>query len=689
MKFNDIKKFQEKKVSAPPTINYQKYTSNPNFFGSKIFNNYKSNKFKKVDTFNSHYSSSKGMNISDKEIYIKQQFDDVSGNVKIFNQFSNIKHESQSTSLNIEMNIDLLKSKIERLTKLAKGMNKSNNIKLLDQSQEIMRNNYNTNNYQLKYYTNKNIPLQNSKISLIKNSKSPVRKLDVSSEIYKFNFNSKLLKNEQLIKGSNKIKINYSYNKEAKHPRHNNEDFPNTSPSKKNTSPKKEKPHINLIIQQVEEISIRPKKFSLTKLDKSDVISTPFSNILTDEDNLVEDFLKIRSSLKNSFIDNENLIYQEEKIFDKFPSPTNKKIRYNNDNFQFKKINYFTDKDRKTISKIYKNEKIFDPEELFLQYRRSKVSTEKKERSLIKLLREFNKSRRDEEEIDFVISDISYDPSEFCNDKYLNPSTLNNRNLVSSKIESNCKQFKTSPPSKIISSKKYKNESELENAEKNSNPFEINHGVRKNLLFSENIDKVFSENETLLDINSNEKRISCFNNISSIKFLKTNTSIESDFKTSSIKNYLKLEPEKHTSSNTNTSNKNTEFLINQSTNSTSFSNTSLSKKKVTFLDDTTVYNFDRKKVVNSLTYQNLYKSGIKNKKSLNKSTSLYKSRINITEFNSKNACNPKLKSILIKRDSSFTATDIDITSINDKDKSEALEKLNLLIQELELEQGKD
>jgi hypothetical protein len=680
MKFNDLKKSQEKKVSTTSTINYQKYTSNPNFFGSKIFNNYKSNKFRNVDS--SQNGSSKAINISnDKEIYLSSLYlDEVSNN---FNTHaSNFKLDNQNSSLNLEMNIDLLKSKIERLTKLAKGLNKSNNTKSPNRSQEIIRNNYNTNNCELKYYTHKNIPLQNSKIPLNlsnKNSRSPVRKVDVSSEINKFNFNSKLLKGEQLSKSSNKSKMNYNSNRDVN---------PLTNKNKTFSRPIKKKQHLNLIIQQVEEISINPTRISIINLNKSDLFSPPFSNILTDEDNLVEDFLKIRSSLKNSFIENnENLINQDQKIFEKLPSPTNKKIMYNEDS-RFKNIIYFTDKDRKTISKIYKNEKVFDPEELLLQYRCTKISTDKKERSLVKLLKEFNKSRREDEEIDFVISDLSYDPSEGCNnEKMFNPNNMKNFPCV--KIESNSKQFKSTPPTKIKSSKKYKNESEEENQEKHTNPFEINQGVRKNLSFSENLDSVFSDNDNgTLQKNSNEKRNNCFNNISSIKFLKANTPSESDFKNSSIKNYLKSEPEKNFSP-INTSNKNTEFIINQSTNSTSFSNTSLSKKKVTFLDDTTVYNYDRKKVVNYLTYQNLYKSGIKNKKALNKSTSLYKSKINITAPYNKNAPNSKLKSILIKRDSSFTATYIDITSVNEKDKSEALEKLNQLIQELELEEGRN
>jgi hypothetical protein len=47
----------------------------------------------------------------------------------------------------------------------------------------------------------------------------------------------------------------------------------------------------------------------------------------------------------------------------------------------------------------------------------------------------------------------------------------------------------------------------------------------------------------------------------------------------------------------------------------------------------------------------------------------------------------KIKSILLKKDTSLNTTDIEINSFNDKDKSEALEKLNQLIQELELEEG--
>ena len=249
--------------------------------------------------------------------------------------------------------------------------------------------------------------------------------------------------------------------------------------------------------------------------------------------------------------------------------------------FKNSHLKYFTDKNKKTISKIY--EKEFDPNDLFRSYKNSQLKSDKKDKTLINLLKEFSRTKQDDEEIDFLISDSSLD----C-DKY--------------------EEVHDTP--KNIGKKYFKDKKNNEN-------------IKKGLIFSDEINTTIEK----------EENRNCFNvQISTIQMLSNET--DSEMKIPHIKN-------------------NSEFELISFNNSLNNSQSSTSKKKVTFLDDTAIFEYDRTKGINYIFTKNK-KSNLKKKKNKN-----------------------EIKSILIKKDNSSFTTDIELAIGSTRDSITEFDKESL------------
>jgi hypothetical protein len=284
-----------------------------------------------------------------------------------------------------------------------------------------------------------------------------------------------------------------------------------------------------LSIQNVENIFI-PKQQNYKNSNKCDKMNLSISS----DENLINDIIKLKTIL------NEQI-------------PKFQKV---------KTIKYLTDKNKKTISKIY--EKDFNPEYLFNQYKRECIKTEKKEKAFQKMLKDYNKYNL-EEEINFSISDISKESIKT--------------------FENNCES--------------------------------VDNSIKRNL-FSDNL--IFSKNSTKDWIE-----------LSTLKMIRNETDSEL--------NHLTKD---------NTDFELTNFIC------TNNSERSSSIKKVKFLDDTELFNYDKKRQIY-----------LSNKKYKRKKQN-------------------KIKSILIKRDNSCES-EIDKQNLIKKDKLLALDSLNKLISECELE----